>query len=116
MAPVSPAGNWRIGKTYWALYLKFSIFILGQFGLLGIVVACMCVCVCLPLCMCVNYGFVHVMTHYLFNLEPPNFGQRMQNTLVKFPIVLEVDSFTFKVKFNVIMPGLSTSVNTQPPK
>ena len=34
--------------------------------------------------------FVHDITHYLFKLEPWNF-KTIQNTLVKIPIVLEVD-------------------------
>ena len=46
---------------------------------------CVCVSICLYVCVSVNRELVGAITHQPFKLEPLN--QKMQNNLVKVPIV-----------------------------
>ena len=59
----------------------------GQFWPTGIVVACVCVSVSL----CVNHLLVRTITWDPFQARITKFGPKMQNNLVKVPIVLWSD-------------------------
>ena len=54
----------------------------------GIVIACVCVCVCLSVCQLL---LVRMITRHPFKLGSPNLNQKMQNILLKVPIVLGAD-------------------------
>ena len=54
----------------------------------GIAIACVCVCVYLCVCQLL---LVRAITHHTFQLESPDFNKKMQNILVKGPIVLGAD-------------------------
>ena len=54
----------------------------------GIVIACVCVCV--YLCVCRRLP-VRAITHHTFQLESPDLDEKMQNILLKDPIVLGAD-------------------------
>ena len=56
----------------------------------GIVIACVCVCVCVYLCVC-QLLLVRAITHYTFQLESPDLDEKMQNILLKVPVVLGAD-------------------------
>ena len=49
----------------------------------GIVIACVCV----YLCVC-QLLLVRAITHHTFQLESPDLDEKMQNILLKVPIVL----------------------------
>ena len=51
----------------------------------GIVIACVCVCVCLSVCQPL---LVRAITHHLLKLGSTNLDQKMQDILLKVPIVL----------------------------
>ena len=84
-----------------------AIFTRGQFWPSGIVVACVCLSVCVSVCVCVRQPWAcprHKSPRV--QARTTKFGQKVQNNLVKVPIVLG----TFKVKFNLksqIYPILS---------
>ena len=53
--------------------------------------ASVCLCVCLSVCVSVNPELVRAINHDAFKLEPPNLEKKVQNNLVKVPIVLGGD-------------------------
>ena len=55
---------------------------------MGIVIACVCVCV--YLCVC-QFLLVRAITHHMFQLESSDLDKKMQNILLKVPIVLGAD-------------------------
>ena len=62
----------------------------------GFVIACVSVCVCQLL-------LVRVKTHHAFQLEAPDLDEKMQNILLKVPIVFGGWlGLTFHIKFNFI--------------
>ena len=68
--------------------------------------ASVCLCVCLSVCVSVNPELVRAINHHAFKLEPPNLDKKVQNNLVKVPIVLGGDwpwpsrsNLTWKAKF-----------------
>ena len=85
----------------------FSIFTRGQFWPSGIVVACVCLSVCVSVCVCVRQPRAcprHKSPRV--QARTTKFGQKVQNNLVKVPIVLGGDwpwpsrwNLTWKAKF-----------------
>ena len=69
----------------------------GQFWHAGIVVACVCVYV-FP-CLCQPRAYMRENSS-LIPIRIPKFGRKMQNTLVKTPVVGGWLTLTFKVNFN----------------
>ena len=59
------------------------IFTRGQYWPLGIVIACDCACVWT--------FFVRAITHHMFQLESSNLDKKIQQILLKFPIVFSCD-------------------------
>ena len=53
----------------------------------GIFTRGLLLCVCC-VCLCVNFLLVHTITHHPFKLGSPNLDQKMQNFLLKAPVVL----------------------------
>ena len=51
---------------------------------------CLCVCVCVYLCVC-QLLLVRAITHHTFHLQSPDSDKKMQNILLKVPIVLGAD-------------------------
>ena len=52
---------------------------------------CLRLFVCPSVHVCGNNDLVRARTHHLFKLESPNLNQKMQNILLKVPIVLGTD-------------------------
>ena len=50
----------------------------------------LCLCVCVYLCVC-QLLLVRAITHHKFQLESPDLDEKMQNILLKVPIVLGAD-------------------------
>ena len=82
---------------YWS-----EFYYRGQFWPSGIVVACVCLCVCVSVCVCVRQTRA-CLRH---KARTTKFGQKVQNNLVKLPIVLGGDwpwlsrsNLTWKAKF-----------------
>ena len=50
-----------------------------------------CHCLRLSVCVCPSTFPFRAITHHSFSLEPSNLDRKMQNILVKIPIVLGVD-------------------------
>ena len=74
------------GKIY---YFRLNIFTRGPFGLRVLSLpASVCVCVCLSVCQLL---LVRTITRHPFKLGSPNLNQKMQNILLKVPIVLGAD-------------------------
>ena len=61
-------------------------FTRGQFGLPGIVVACVCQCVC----PCVNHELVRAITHHPFKLGSPNLDHRCKRPWLRSLLFLFV--------------------------
>ena len=66
--------------------LIFTLFTQGLFGLRELSWP-VSVCVCAYLCVC-QLLLVRVITHHMFQLESPDLDEKMQNILLKVPIVL----------------------------
>ena len=66
---------------------QLRIFTRGPFGLR---VLWSPLCVCVYLCVC-HLLLVRTITHHTFQLESPNLNEKMQNILLKVPIVLGAD-------------------------
>ena len=65
---------------WWHFYLRpFGPWVLSLPGSV-----CVCVCVCLSVC---QIRVVHAITHHPFKLESPTLDQKMQNILLKVPII-----------------------------
>ena len=77
---VSPIPAWA------TLSRLVPIFYPMPFWPTGIVIACVCVCVCI--CQLL---LVRMITHHTFRLESPDLDEKMQNILLKVPIVLGAD-------------------------
>ena len=61
----------------------------------------LCLCVCVSVCL--STFLVRAITHHTFQLKSPDLDEKMQNILLKVPIVLGGwISLTFHVKFNFI--------------
>ena len=66
-----------------------SVFTRGPFGLRVLSLpASVCVCMCLSVCQLL---LVRTITRRPFKLASPNLNQKMQNILLKVPIVLGAD-------------------------
>ena len=89
------SGQWLFREKYpgFIILTMFSFLPESSFGLQVLSLpACVCmyVCVCVYVCVrvSINHELVRVITYQLFKLEPPNLNKKMQNNLVKVPIVL----------------------------
>ena len=49
---------------------------------------CLRLSVCVSVCVCGNHELFRAITHHPFKLESPNLDQKIQNILLKIPIVL----------------------------
>ena len=76
--------------TFRAFLMKSicCVFYPRPFWPTGIVIACVCVCVCLSVCQLL---LVQTITRRPFKLGSPNLNQKMQNILLKVPIVFGAD-------------------------
>ena len=92
---------------YIYIYMGYTIFTQGQFWPSGIVVACVCLSVCVSVCVCVRQPRA-CPRHKSRRVQArtTKFGQKVQNNLVKVPIVLGGDwpwpsrsNLTWKAKF-----------------
>ena len=81
-------GNSFTGKT--APFIESVPFYPRPFWPTGIVIACVCVCVCVCLSVC-QLLLVRTITRRPFKLGSPNLNQKMQNILLKVPIVFGAD-------------------------
>ena len=73
-----------MGALTFLLFLFLNpFFTQGQFWPSGIVIACVS--------LCVNHGLVCRITHHEFKLESSNLDKKMQNILLKVPIVFGAD-------------------------
>ena len=70
----------------WGIQL---IFARGPFGL-RVLSSPVSVCVCVYLCVC-QLLLVRAITHHTFHLQSPDSDKKMQNILLKVPIVLGAD-------------------------
>ena len=84
-----------------------TVFTRGQFWPSGIVVACVCLSVCVSVCVCVRQPRACPLNKSpRVRARTTKFGQKVQNNLVKVPIVLGGDwpwpsrsNLTWKAKF-----------------
>ena len=105
----------KLGVIVWRNMLKYTFrqtppnqcnFVTrGQFWPSGIVVACVCLSVCVSVCVCVRQPRA-CPRHKSRRVQArtTKFGQKVQNNLVKVPIVLGGDwpsrsNLTWKAKF-----------------
>ena len=106
--PVLKLGYHESFFVLFFIYLEiFSVFTRGQFWPSGIVVACVCLSVCVSVCVCVRQPRA-CPRHKSRRVQArtTKFGQKVQNNLVKVPIVLGGDwpwpsrsNLTWKAKF-----------------
>ena len=97
----------RVPLTHWPQRDVDIIFTRGQFWPSGIVVACVCLSVCASVCVCVRQPWAcpcHKSPRV--QARTTKFGQKVQNNLVKVPIVFGGDcpwpsrsNLTWKAKF-----------------
>ena len=101
--------NWSKQKKFHLIKYLLTTFIFtrGQFWPSGIVVACVCLSVCVSVCVCVRQPRA-CPCHKSRRVQArtTKFGQKVQNNLVKVPIVLGGDwpwpsrsNLTWKAKF-----------------
>ena len=80
---------------------------------------CLRLCVCLSVCPCFNLELVHAKTHQLYKLESPNSDIRcktpeLRSLLFWWVIDLDLQGQVYLKSQNLIKPGSSIRVNTQP--
>ena len=68
---------------------EFQFFTRGPFGL-RVLSSPVSVCVCVYLCVC-QLLLVRAITHHTFHLQSPDSDKKMQNILLKVPIVFGAD-------------------------